>query len=38
MGLIHDIPTCDELIKRIVKEAKIALKEKLSILAPELKL
>jgi hypothetical protein len=38
MGLIHDIPTCDELIGRIEKEAEIALKEKLTLLVPESKI
>ncbi|KAI8648988.1 NMO domain-containing protein [Fusarium keratoplasticum] len=38
MGLIHDIPTCDELIGRIEKEAEIALKERLTLLVPEPKM
>lgn len=31
IGLIHDIPTCDVLLKRIEKEAEDSLKEKLSM-------
>ncbi|TLS30761.1 hypothetical protein PpBr36_03143 [Pyricularia pennisetigena] len=31
IGLIHDIPTCDVLLKRIEKEAMDTLKEKLSM-------
>ena len=38
IGLIHDIPTCDVLVKRIAKEAEEALREKLSLLQPESKL
>ncbi|KAM5346683.1 hypothetical protein ACJ41O_009688 [Fusarium nematophilum] len=38
IGLIHDIPTCDELVKRIEKEAETTLKERLSLLVPESKL
>lgn len=38
IGLIHDIPTCDVLVKRIEKEAEASLKEKLSLLQPESKL
>jgi hypothetical protein len=38
MGLINDIPTCDELLHRIEKEAETALKERLSLLVPESKL
>ncbi|KIH94197.1 hypothetical protein SPBR_05969 [Sporothrix brasiliensis 5110] len=38
IGLIHDIPTCDVLVKRIAKEAEESLREKLSLLQPESKL
>lgn len=38
MGLIHDIPTCDELLKRIEKEAETALREKLALVVPQSKL
>ncbi|CAM1501993.1 Fc.00g039770.m01.CDS01 [Cosmosporella sp. VM-42] len=38
IGLIHDIPTCDVLVKRIEKEAEAALKERLALLVPESKL
>lgn len=38
MGLIHDIPTCDVLVKRIEKEAETTLKERLSLIKPESKL
>ncbi|KAF4460451.1 2-nitropropane dioxygenase [Fusarium albosuccineum] len=38
IGLIHDIPTCDVLVKRIEKEAETTLKERLSLLVPESKL
>lgn len=38
IGLIHDIPTCDALVKRIEKEAETALKERLSLFTPEAKL
>ncbi|KAH7110751.1 hypothetical protein EDB81DRAFT_831569 [Dactylonectria macrodidyma] len=38
IGLIHDIPTCDELVKRIEEEAETTLKERLSLLVPESKL
>ncbi|KAK8136436.1 2-nitropropane dioxygenase family [Apiospora sp. TS-2023a] len=31
IGLIHDIPTCDVLVKRIEKEAEDTLKSKLSL-------
>ncbi|KAK6856168.1 hypothetical protein PG995_008319 [Apiospora arundinis] len=31
IGLIHDIPTCDVLVKRIEKEAEETLKSKLSL-------
>lgn len=32
MGLIHDIPTCDELIQRMLREAREALTQRLSVL------
>jgi NADH:quinone reductase (non-electrogenic) len=31
IGLIHDIPTCAELVARIEKEAEDTLKERLSV-------
>lgn len=34
IGLIHDIPTCEELVGRISKEAEDALKEKLTLVSP----
>lgn len=38
IGLIHDIPTCEVLVKRIEKEAEETLKERLALLVPESKL
>jgi NAD(P)H-dependent flavin oxidoreductase YrpB (nitropropane dioxygenase family) len=38
IGLIHDIPTCDELLKRIEKEASTALQERQALWVPESKL
>jgi len=38
MGLIHDIPTCKDLIARIEKEAEETLKKKLALLSPSPKL
>lgn len=38
MGLIHDIPTCDVLVKRIEKETEQALKDRASLVIPESKL
>ncbi|EPE04954.1 2-nitropropane dioxygenase [Ophiostoma piceae UAMH 11346] len=38
IGLIHDIPTCDALVKRIEKEAEESLRSKLALLVPESKL
>jgi NADH:quinone reductase (non-electrogenic) len=38
IGLIHDIPTCAELVSRIDKEAEAALRGKLALLKPESKL
>ena len=32
VGLIHDIPSCEELIQRMVAEAREAVKERLSAL------
>jgi len=31
IGLIHDIPTCDELLKRIEREAKEVLQQQMSL-------
>jgi nitronate monooxygenase len=28
-GLIHDIPTCDELIKRIIADAEVIMRSRL---------
>jgi hypothetical protein len=36
--LIHDIPTCKDLVARIEKEAEDALKERLSLFKPAAKL
>ena len=33
MGLIDDIPTCDELVSRIVAEAEAIIRERLSALS-----
>ncbi|KAL8305316.1 hypothetical protein RB597_003827 [Gaeumannomyces tritici] len=38
IGLIHDIPTCADLVSRIEREAEQSLREKLSLLKPESKL
>ncbi|KPM37388.1 Nitronate monooxygenase [Neonectria ditissima] len=38
IGLIHDIPTCDVLVKRIENEAETTLRERLALLVPESKL
>jgi len=38
IGLIHDIPTCDVLVKRIEKEAEETLKDRLNLFTPESKL
>ncbi|KAK7744685.1 hypothetical protein SLS62_010104 [Diatrype stigma] len=38
IGLIHDIPTCQELVTRIEKEAEETLKAKLSLATPQSKL
>lgn len=34
IGLIHDIPTCKELVERISVEAEGSLKEKLELVSP----
>lgn len=38
MGLIHDIPTCAELVARIEKEAETTLREKVSLIVSDSKL
>ncbi|KAI0601023.1 2-nitropropane dioxygenase family oxidoreductase [Biscogniauxia sp. FL1348] len=38
IGLIHDIPTCDELLTRIEKEAEETLTAKLALARPQSKL
>ncbi|KAI6784503.1 Nitronate monooxygenase-like protein [Emericellopsis cladophorae] len=38
IGLIHDIPSCNDLVKRIEKEAEAALQERLGLIVPESKL
>lgn len=38
IGLIHDIPTCQELITRIEKEAEVTLREKINLFTPDSKL
>lgn len=38
IGLIHDIPTCDELVKRIETEARDALQEQMSLYKEDAKL
>ncbi|KAL6892834.1 hypothetical protein HDV57DRAFT_200445 [Trichoderma longibrachiatum] len=38
MGLIHDIPTCAELVARIEKEAESTLREKMSLIVSDSKL
>jgi len=38
IGLIHDIPTCDELLKRIEKEAVDSLQKVSALYTPESKL
>jgi NAD(P)H-dependent flavin oxidoreductase YrpB (nitropropane dioxygenase family) len=38
IGLIHDVPTCEVLVKRIEKEAETALKERLALFTPDSKL
>lgn len=34
IGLIHDIPTCEDLVARISTEAEEALKEKINLVSP----
>lgn len=38
IGLIHDIPTCEVLLRRIEKEAEESLRDRLSMVQPESKL
>jgi hypothetical protein len=38
IGLIHDIPTCDVLVKRIEKEAEETLQKANALIVPESKL
>jgi NAD(P)H-dependent flavin oxidoreductase YrpB (nitropropane dioxygenase family) len=38
IGLIHDIPTCDELVKRIEREAVETFQAKQALYVPESKL
>jgi NAD(P)H-dependent flavin oxidoreductase YrpB (nitropropane dioxygenase family) len=38
IGLIHDVPTCDELVKRIEREAESTLAEVQSLVVPASKL
>ncbi|CCU76851.1 /similar to 2-nitropropane dioxygenase [Blumeria hordei DH14] len=38
LGLIHDIPTCDELMKRIEREAEETLTGKIAFIAPKSKI
>lgn len=38
IGLIHDIPTCKELVTRIEKEAEETLRERIGLIAPSPKL
>lgn len=38
IGVIHDIPTCAELLTRMEKEAEKSLKERLALFKPESKL
>ena len=38
MGLIHDIPTCEVLVKRIEKEAETAIERISKFKAPSAKL
>ncbi|KKA29880.1 hypothetical protein TD95_003451 [Thielaviopsis punctulata] len=38
IGLIHDIPTCKDLVSRIEREAEDTLKERLSVITPQSKL
>jgi NAD(P)H-dependent flavin oxidoreductase YrpB (nitropropane dioxygenase family) len=38
IGLIHDIPTCDELVKRIEKEAEDTINAASALIVPQSKL
>lgn len=38
IGLINDIPTCDELVKRIERDAEATLSEVQSLIVPASKL
>lgn len=38
MGLIHDIPTCAELLKRIEKEAEDSISRISKLIVPQSKL
>ena len=38
IGLIHDIPTCDALVKRIEKEAQQSLQDRLGLFVSDSKL
>jgi len=38
IGLIHDIPTCAELVSRIEREAEETLRDRLSLMQPAAKL
>ncbi|PHH90594.1 hypothetical protein CDD83_3200 [Cordyceps sp. RAO-2017] len=38
IGLIHDIPSCDALVKRIEKEAETTLQDRLALVQPASKL
>lgn len=38
MGLIHDIPTCETLVKRIEKEAEAAIAKMSNHIVPSSKL
>ncbi|MBN9146539.1 MAG: nitronate monooxygenase, partial [Novosphingobium sp.] len=35
MGIIHDIPTCEQLIQRIVSEAETIIKDRLARLVAQ---
>ena len=38
IGLIHDIPTCKDLVSRIDRDAESSLRERLALLEPQSKL
>lgn len=38
MGLIQDIPSCADLIKRVEKEAEVAIQRMSSLIIPQSKL